>query len=410
MRQRFVVCLMVGSMTCLSALGSRADAAVYSPRQALATPVIQQFLSDPASLLGRYPSGGPAMATTVRDLAASDPATLKPIVDLLETATADQATAIGTGLGQVATLAVKTDQAYANQIQEAIVSAGREGRPSPQGGVSTASAEPKIGSAVTTKNQVDGVTERGTHRISQGTEVYLNELVRTGTAGMAQLLFADHTNLSVAPITEIRLDKFVYDPNAKSGNVVLVAVEGAFRFITGRLPSHNYSIATPFATLGIRGTEFIVVMKPNEEQVQLNRGRVIVTTISNKVVTLDTPNTVLTIDSNGNTQGPTPTSQPLVNFADLGAPVTNNAFADAQNAFAEATGSSGIGASGGSEGGAGGGGEAPTGQASGFGGGIGGSSGPTPSRIVPPTNSLLLNPPGFSGSTPGEISRSVSPH
>jgi hypothetical protein len=65
-----------------------------------------------------------------------------------------------------------------------------------------------------------------------------------------------------APVTEIRLDSFVYDPNAKSGNVVVNAAEGAFRFITGLQASLNYSIRTPFATRGVRGTEFFVVILP----------------------------------------------------------------------------------------------------------------------------------------------------
>jgi len=74
------------------------------------------------------------------------------------------------------------------------------------------------------------------------------------------------------------------------------------------------------------------VIGTNEEQIQLNKGQVIVTTISNKRATLDTLSTVVTVDSQGNIRGPTPMSQPLMNFADLGAPVTNLAFADAQNA------------------------------------------------------------------------------
>ena len=325
----------------LASLSGFAIAGVYTPQQALPAQTIQQFLADPAALLTQNPHGGPLLIELVRELAASDPTTLNPIIGLLESANPDQATAIGTGLGQAALLAVKNDQAYATQIQNAVAKAS----PTPvRARAVAASAEPKIGNAVTTKDQVDGVTEKGTHPIAAGTEVYLNELVRTGTSGMAQFLFADRTNLSVGPVAEIRLDKFVYDPGAKAGSVVVVASEGAFRFITGLQPSQNYSIKTPFATLGVRGTQFIVLIKGNEEQIQLNRGKVIVTTISNKVVTLDTPNTALLVDSYGNTQGPTPISQPLVNFADLGAPVTNTSFADAQNAFASVTGNSSIGA------------------------------------------------------------------
>jgi hypothetical protein len=38
---------------------------------------------------------------------------------------------------------------------------------------------------------------------------------------------------------------------------------------------------------------------------------VIVATISNKRGTVDTPSTVVTVDSQGNIHGPTPMSQPL---------------------------------------------------------------------------------------------------
>jgi uncharacterized membrane protein YgcG len=377
-----------------------AVAGIYSPEKALPAQTVQQFLADPAALLRQNPTGGPVLIELVRDLAASDDTTLNPILELLERANSDQATAIGTALGQVALLAVKVDQAYAVRIQEAMAKASPM---SAQAGVGPKSAEPKIGSAVTTKDQVDGVTEKGMHPIAAGTEVYSKELVRTGTSGMAQLLFADRTNLSVGPVAEVRLDKFIYDPNAKSGKVVVVASEGAFRFITGLQPSRNYEIKIPYGSLGVRGTEFIVLIKPNEEQIQLNRGKVIVTTISNKVVTIDTPHTVLTIDSHGNTQGPTPMSEPLVNFADLGAPVTNTSFADAQDAFSNVTGNSAIGATGG----AGGGGEAPTGQG---GGGVdfgGGGSSPNLKTTVVTLPSDFLTETLFSS---GGSYESVSPH
>lgn len=385
----------------LASLTGLAVAGIYPPEKALPAQTVQQFLADPALLLRQNPTGGPVLIELVRDLAASDDTTLNPLLGLLESANSDQATAIGTALGQVALLAVKVDQAYAARIQDAMAKAS----PMPaQAGVGPKSAEPKIGSAVTTQDQVDGVTEKGMHPIAAGTEVYSKELVRTGTSGMAQLLFADHTNLSVGPAAEVRLDKFIYDPNAKSGKVVVVASEGAFRFITGLQPSQNYQIKIPYGSLGVRGTEFIVLIKPNEEQIQLNRGKVIVTTISNKVVTLDTPHTVLSIDSSGNTQGPTPMSEPLVNFAALGAPVTNTSFADAQDAFSNVTGNSGIGATGG----AGGGGEAPTGQG---GGGVGfGGSGSSPNlktTVVALPNDFLTETLFSSG---GGSYESVSPH
>lgn len=106
------------------ASGSPAMAALYSSRQALPSATIQQFQADPGALLAQYPDGGPQLIAKIRDLAASDPQTLDAITGLLKTANPAQASAIGTALGQVALMAVNTDQAYATKIQTAIAQAG----------------------------------------------------------------------------------------------------------------------------------------------------------------------------------------------------------------------------------------------------------------------------------------------
>jgi len=96
-------------------------AAVYPPQQALSSQAVQNFLANPAALLTQFPNGGPQMIAAVRDLAASDPKTLNALIGLLSKANPDQSTAIGTALGQVAQMAVSTDQSYATDIQTAIV-------------------------------------------------------------------------------------------------------------------------------------------------------------------------------------------------------------------------------------------------------------------------------------------------
>jgi hypothetical protein len=122
---RVFLCLALGGAIAVCSLGSLspAVAAVYSSSQALSPEVIKQFLADPAALLDKYPNGGGKLITEVRDLSASDPATLKPLLGLLAIANPEQATAIGTALGQVAMMALRTDQAYATQIQEGVVAA-----------------------------------------------------------------------------------------------------------------------------------------------------------------------------------------------------------------------------------------------------------------------------------------------
>jgi len=186
-------------------------------------------------------------------------------------------------------------------------------------------AEDKIGNAITIKNQVEGVTAGGTQSLTTGSEVYSNELVRTVGQSMAQLLFVDNTNLSIGPLSTIRLDSFVYDPNASKGNVVLRAGVGAFRFITGLQDKKSYAIKTEFATIGVRGTEFYLLNTSSEVRIQLVEGTVFGTTISGQNFSLDQVNEVLSIDSKGQVHYLGISNKPLVDLADLGPPITQYA-------------------------------------------------------------------------------------
>jgi hypothetical protein len=127
-------------------------------------------------------------------------------------------------------------------------------------------AEPRIGTAASTRPNVEAVAGGNTQTLSAGSEIYANQTVRTGNRGMADLVFLDKTNLSVGPTSEVRLDKFVYDPTGSSGSVVLQATRGAFRFVTGSQAKHAYEVSTPHGTLGVRGTIVeLLVNKPGEE-------------------------------------------------------------------------------------------------------------------------------------------------
>lgn len=114
----------------------------------------------------------------------------------------------------------------------------------------------KIGVASAVKNRVEGVIGGGTRPLAVGNDVFARQVVRTGEQSTAQLLFLDETSLSIGPSSEVTLDRFVFDPNRGSGNVVLNATKGAFRFVSGSQQPSSYQIKTPVATIGVRGTIF----------------------------------------------------------------------------------------------------------------------------------------------------------
>jgi hypothetical protein len=125
-------------------------------------------------------------------------------------------------------------------------------------------AEPRIGLAASTRPNAEALSAGSTQTLSAGSEIYANQTVRTGNHGMADLVFIDSTNLGVGPSSEVRLDKFIYDPTGSSGSVVMNATRGAFRFVTGKQAKRAYQVNTPHGSLGVHGTIVEVVVNPNK--------------------------------------------------------------------------------------------------------------------------------------------------
>ena len=174
------------------------------------------------------------------------------------------------------------------------------------------SVDSKVGVASAVKNQVQG---RGARTLAVGSEVYANERIKTGNASTAQLLFLDKTVLSLGPKAELMLDKFVYDPNRGSGQVVVNAVKGSFRFVTGAQNPNNYAIKTPVATLGIRGTVIDLLVQNGQTVVVLVEGAVSIRTTNGRTYQLTKPGTAFVISANGEVKGPVPYDGTIINVA-----------------------------------------------------------------------------------------------
>ncbi len=82
----------------------------------------------------------------------------------------------------------------------------------------------------------------------------------------AQIRFVDNSEITLKPGTTFRIENFSYDagkPEADSAAFSLV--KGGLRSITGLLGKRNrekFSLKTPSATIGIRGTTFIAQWVP----------------------------------------------------------------------------------------------------------------------------------------------------
>jgi hypothetical protein len=82
----------------------------------------------------------------------------------------------------------------------------------------------------------------------------------------AQIRFIDNSEITLRPDTTFKIEAFAYDeakPDADSASFSLV--KGGLRSVTGLLGKRNkekFSLKTPTATIGIRGTTFVAQYVP----------------------------------------------------------------------------------------------------------------------------------------------------
>lgn len=107
-----------------------------------------------------------------------------------------------------------------------------------------------------------------------GKRVVFNERIKTSLNGQAQLLMLDQSAVTVGPNSELVIDKFVYDPDKRSGEMALSLSKGLMRFVGGRISkSGGVKVRTPVATMGIRGgIALINVVSPTSVDVTLLYG------------------------------------------------------------------------------------------------------------------------------------------
>lgn len=106
---------------------------------------------------------------------------------------------------------------------------------------------------------------QGREPIFQRDPVVSDTVLEAVRNGRIDVRFVDDTQLIVGPGATVKVDRFVYDSSHTTGDVTLNVGKGVMRFMTGRLASPSYAIRTPTATLGVRGTDFVVAV--NEDGV-----------------------------------------------------------------------------------------------------------------------------------------------
>jgi hypothetical protein len=160
-----------------------------------------------------------------------------------------------------------------------------------------ASAQTRVGEAVIVKNEVVRVAGPATSPLNVGDGVLRDEIVHTGLESAARLVMADNTNLSLGPGATIKLDRTVFNDEHSYRDIAVSLTTGAFRFVTGVSAKAAYTINTPLATIGVRGTILDILSQRGRTVVVLQEGASRVCTLSGQCLELLQPGDTAIITS-----------------------------------------------------------------------------------------------------------------
>ncbi len=95
-------------------------------------------------------------------------------------------------------------------------------------------------------------------QLNIGKSIFFNERINTTGSGLVQVLLIDGSTFTVGPGSDLVIDKFVYDPNKKTGEIVATFSKGAMRFVGGKISKNDdgVTVNTPAGALAIRGGMF----------------------------------------------------------------------------------------------------------------------------------------------------------
>ena len=92
-----------------------------------------------------------------------------------------------------------------------------------------AGAQQQVGTAAAVNPRSVG----GARVLELGSSIIHRERIETSASGSVQVMFVDKTTLNIGPNSNLLIDEFVYDPNAKKGSMAISLTKGAVRFVGG---------------------------------------------------------------------------------------------------------------------------------------------------------------------------------
>ena len=118
------------------------------------------------------------------------------------------------------------------------------------------------GMVVASRGEVIALSNGGSRELKQGEFVYVSDEIMTTNRSFVVLQFEDGAKVTVRPDSTLIIETYLYNGDAND-EAELNLVSGGLRVITGAMAKsnpENYKVRTPVALMGVRGTEFSIML------------------------------------------------------------------------------------------------------------------------------------------------------
>lgn len=101
--------------------------------------------------------------------------------------------------------------------------------------------------------------------VATGTRLFNQDVIKTGADASVGIVFNDDTTLSLGPGSELIIQDYIFDPANSEFSFVMRLLRGTAAYASGlisKLSPESTRFITPSASIGIRGTRFVIEVDP----------------------------------------------------------------------------------------------------------------------------------------------------
>ena len=107
--------------------------------------------------------------------------------------------------------------------------------------------------------------------VQNGDVVYQSDVVQTGSGSTLGLVLNDGTTFNLSAGARLMLNDLTYDASSTSNSALFTLVQGAANFVAGQVArTGDMKVATPVATMGIRGTAVVLDVDATDGTVSIS--------------------------------------------------------------------------------------------------------------------------------------------